>query len=174
MKEVVIVSACRTAIGGFGGSLKNSNALTLTETVIRGVISRSGVDPSEIEDVRFGCCFEPIDSSNIARVAALKAGIPDTATGTTMNRVCCSGMEALTSGAAMIRAEMADVILAGGVEHMSGVPYVWPKARWGGRLQDFSCEDTLIHALQKRGQSLGLASLCGGGVSMSTTIELVS
>jgi acetyl-CoA C-acetyltransferase len=137
MKEVVIVSACRTAIGGFGGSLKNSNGLTLAETVIRGVVSRSGIDPSEIEDVRFGCCFEPIDSSNIARVAALKAGIPDTATGTTMNRVCCSAMEALASGVAMIRAEMVDVVVAGGVEHMSGVPYVLPKARWGADYRIF-------------------------------------
>lgn len=148
MKDVVIVSACRTAIGAFGGSLRDLSAVNMAEAVIRGAIERAGINGARIDDIRFGCCFEPIDAANIARVAALKAGIPDSATAVTMNRVCCSGMEAVVSGMAMIQVGLMDIVLAGGVEHMSGVPYVLPKARWGGKLQDFACEDSLIHGLR--------------------------
>ena len=77
-----------------------------------------------------------MDTLNVTRIAALMAGIPDSITAVTINRVCISGMEAVISGMAMIQAEMADVILAGGVEHMSGAPYTVPNARWGCRLQD--------------------------------------
>jgi acetyl-CoA C-acetyltransferase len=97
-----------------------------------------------IDDVRFGCCLEPADSLNVARVSALMAGIPDSVPAVTINRVCISGMEAVISGMAMIQSGMADVILAGGVEHMSGAPYAVPKARWGCRLQDTEMVDTLI------------------------------
>jgi acetyl-CoA C-acetyltransferase len=91
--------------------------------------------------------MEPADALNVARVSALLAGIPDTVPAVTINRVCISGMEAVVSGMAMIQAGMADVILAGGVEHMSGVPYTVPAARWGCRLQDQVFVDALIHAL---------------------------
>lgn len=152
MEDVVIVSACRTAVGAFGGALRDVSAVNIAETVMRGAIDRAGVSNDLVDEVRFGCCFEPIDSANVARVASLKAGIPDTSTAVTMNRVCCSGMEAVISGIAMIQVGLMDVVLAGGVEHMSGVPYVLPKARWGGKFQDFACEDSLIHGL--RGGSL--------------------
>ncbi len=147
MKDVVIVSACRTAIGAFGGTLKSVNGATLSSIVMKEAIQRAGIDPAIIDDVRFGCCVEHHDTLNITRVGALMAGIPDTVPAVTINRVCISGMEAVLSGMAMIRAEMADVILAGGVEHMSGVPYSVPAARWGARLQDQVFVDTLIHAL---------------------------
>jgi acetyl-CoA C-acetyltransferase len=91
--------------------------------------------------------MEPVDACNVARVAALMAGIPDSTPAVTINRVCISGMEAVISGMAMIQAGMADVILAGGVEHMSGVPYVVPAARWGCRLQDQGFVDAMVHAL---------------------------
>jgi acetyl-CoA C-acetyltransferase len=100
-----------------------------------------------IDDVRFGCCLEPADSMNVARVGALLAGIPDSISAATVNRVCISGMEATLSGMAMIQAGMADIILSGGVEHMSGVPYIVPGARWGYRLQDDTFVDALIHGL---------------------------
>ena len=90
-----------------------------------------------------GCCCEHHDNLNLARVASLMAGLPDTSNGVTVNRVCISGMEAVVSGMAMIKAEIADVILAGGVEHMSGVPYALSGARWGYRLQDQVLEDAL-------------------------------
>jgi len=147
MKDVVIVSACRTAIGAFGGTLKTLNGATLSSIVMQAAIERAGIDPAIIDDVRFGCCLEHHDTLNTTRVGALMAGIPDTVTAVTINRVCISGMEAVISGAAMIQADMADVILAGGVEHMSGVPYTLPSARWGARLQDQVCVDAMIHAL---------------------------
>ena len=107
----------------------------------------AGIDPALIDDVRYGCCMEPVDTLNVARIAALLAGIPDTVTAVTINRVCISGMEAVISGAAMIQAGMADVILAGGVEHMSGVPYSVAAARWGCRLQDHEFVDNIIRGL---------------------------
>jgi acetyl-CoA C-acetyltransferase len=91
--------------------------------------------------------MEPADALNVTRVSALLAGIPDSVTAVTINRVCISGMEAVLSGMAMIQAGMADVILAGGVEHMSGVAYQVPNARWGCRLQDHVFVDAMIHAL---------------------------
>ena len=147
MKEVVIVSACRTAIGAFGGSLKDMNAAEIGKVAMAEAVDRAGIDPALIDDVRFGNCMEPVDACNVARVAALMAGIPDSTPAVTINRVCISGMEAVISGMAMIQAGMADVILAGGVEHMSGVPYVVPAARWGCRLQDQGFVDAMIHAL---------------------------
>lgn len=147
MKEVVIVSACRTAIGAFGGTLRDSNAAVIGSVTMREAINRAGIDPAVIDDVRFGCCMEPADALNVTRVSALLAGIPDTVTAVTINRVCISGMEAVLSGMAMIQAGMADVILAGGVEHMSGVAYQVPNARWGCRLQDTAFVDAMIHAL---------------------------
>ena len=147
MKDVVIVSACRTAIGAFGGTLKTLNGAVLSSIVMKEAIKRAGIEPAIIDDVRFGCCVEHHDTLNTTRVGALMAGIPDSITAVTINRVCISGMEAVISGAAMIQAEMADVILAGGVEHMSGVPYTVPSARWGARLQDQTFVDAMIHAL---------------------------
>jgi len=147
MKDVVIVSACRTAIGAFGGTLKDVNGAEIAKVVMKAAVERAGIDPEIIDDVRFGCCLEHHDTLNIARVAALMAGIPESIPAATINRVCISGMEATLSGMAMIQAGMADVILAGGVEHMSGVPYTVPNARWGCRLQDQTFVDALIHAL---------------------------
>jgi acetyl-CoA C-acetyltransferase len=147
MKEVVIVSACRTAIGSFGGTLRDMNGAAIASVTMKEAIKRAGIDPAIIDDVRYGTCVEHHDTLNTTRVAALMAGIPDTVPAVTVNRVCISGMEAALSGMAMIQAGMADVILAGGVEHMSGVPYTVPKARWGCRLQDTQFVDAMIHAL---------------------------
>ncbi|MCG6880614.1 MAG: acetyl-CoA C-acyltransferase, partial [Deltaproteobacteria bacterium] len=147
MKEVVIVSACRTAIGAFGGTLRDSNAAVIGSVSMKEAVKRAGIDPGLIDDVRFGCCMEPADALNVSRVSALMAGIPEHVTAATINRVCISGMEAVLSGMAMIQADMADVILAGGTEHMSGAPYTVPGARWGCRLQDHVFVDSMIHAL---------------------------
>jgi acetyl-CoA C-acetyltransferase len=147
MRDVVVVSACRTAIGEFGGSLRDLNAAVIASVVMKEAVRRAGINSAIIDDVRFGCCMEPVDALNVTRVAALMAGIPETVTAVTMNRVCISGMEAVVSGMAMIQAGMADVILAGGVEHMSGAPFSVPGARWGCRLQDNVFVDNIIHAL---------------------------
>ncbi len=147
MKDVVIASACRTAIGAFGGTLRDMNGALLGGVTMKAAIERAGIDPGMIDDVRYGCCMEHHDTLNVTRISALMAGIPDAVTAVTINRVCISGMEAVISGMAMIQAGMADVILAGGMEHMSGVPFAVPGARWGLRLQDGAFVDAMIHAL---------------------------
>ena len=147
MKDVVIASACRTAIGAFGGTLKDLHAAKIASVAMQAAVKRAGIDPAVIDDVRFGCCLEPVDTMNVTRIAALLAGIPDTVTAATINRVCISGMEATVSGMAMIQAGMADVVLAGGVEHMSGVAYSVPNARWGCRLQDQEFVDNVMRGL---------------------------
>jgi acetyl-CoA C-acetyltransferase len=141
MKGVVIASACRTAVGSFGGSLKDMHAATLASITMKEAVARAGIDPAEIDDIRFGCCIEPADALNVARVGAMLAGLPDTVPAVTINRVCISGMEAVLSGMAMIQAGMAEVILAG------GVAYHVPAARWGCRLQDQQFVDALIRSL---------------------------
>jgi acetyl-CoA C-acetyltransferase len=114
---------------------------------MKEAIRRAGIDPGMFDDVRFGCCMEPADALNVARTCALLAGVPDHVTAVTINRVCISGMEAVISGMAMIQSGMAEIILAGGTEHMSSVPYIVPSARWGCRLQDQVFVDSMIRAL---------------------------
>jgi len=147
MRDVVIVSACRTAIGTFGGTLKDLHVVNLATAVMKEAVKRAHIDPSIIDDVRFGNMYEHYTSMNLARVASIQAGIPYTANAVTINRVCVSGMEAAVSGMAMIQAGLADVILAGGAEHMSGVPYAVPGARWGCRLQNNTLDDMLMEGL---------------------------
>jgi len=147
MKDVVIASACRTAIGAFGGALRDLHVTKIASVAMKAAMERGGIDPSRIDDVRFGCCLEPVDSMNMTRIAALMAGIPDSVTAATINRVCISGMEATLSGMAMIQAGMADVILAGGAEHMSGAAYSVFNARWGCRLQDQEFVDNIMRGL---------------------------
>jgi acetyl-CoA C-acetyltransferase len=147
MKDVVIASACRTAIGAFGGTLKDMHAATMASLTMQEAMKRAVIEPQMIDDVRYGCCMEPADALNVARVGALMAGIPDHTTAVTINRVCTSSMEAVISGMAMIQSGMADIILAGGTEHMSSIPYSVPGARWGCRLQDQTFVDMLIRAL---------------------------
>ncbi|MHB8769914.1 MAG: thiolase family protein [Syntrophales bacterium] len=170
MRECVIVSACRTAIGTFGGSLRDLNCAALGSVVMREAVARAGIDPAVIDDVRFGCCMEPVDALNVTRIAALTAGIPETVTAVTVNRVCISGMEAVVSGMAMIQAGMAEVILAGGMEHMSGVAYSVPSARWGCRFQDQVFVDDIVHGLHA-GSHL-LPGLEKGPVKEGGVVEL--
>jgi len=147
MKDVVIASACRTAIGAFGGALRDLHVTKVASVAMKAAMERAGIEPARIDDVRFGCCLEPVDSMNMTRVAALMAGIPETVTAATINRVCISGMEATLSGMAMIQAGMADVVLAGGAEHMSGAAYSVFNARWGCRLQDQEFVDNIMRGL---------------------------
>jgi len=145
--DVVIVSACRTAIGTFGGTLSDVHASRIASAAMKGAIDRAGIPSDIIDDVRFGCCNNPVDAMNVTRIGALMAGVPETVPAATVNRVCISGMEATLSGAAMIKAGAADIILSGGVEHMSGVPYTIEKARWGARMGHDSITDALITGL---------------------------
>jgi|Transcript_83888 acetyl-CoA C-acetyltransferase len=147
LRDVVIVAACRTPIGTFGGSLKDVSTPVLAQTVMQEAIRRAGIDASLIGDVRFGCCFPDVSALNVARVGALMAGIPNTVPAITVNRVCTSGMSCIQDGAVSIASGLMDVALVGGVENMSNQPYLLPSARWGTRLQDGECIDALIRGL---------------------------
>lgn len=134
MKEVVAVSGVRTAIGKFGGTLKDYPAADLAALVIREAIKRAGIEDELISDVILGCCMQRYDELTVARVAGLKAGLHFSIPGVSIQRQCASGMQAIIYGAQQIYMGDTDAIIAGGVEVMSRVPYYLPDARWGARL----------------------------------------
>jgi acetyl-CoA C-acetyltransferase len=147
MGNVVIVSGCRTAIGAFGGTLRDMHAASISSVPMKAALERAAIPPDAIQDVRFGCCMNPADAMNVTRIGALMAGIPDSVPAVTINRVCISAMEAVLSGAAMIKAGVADIILAGGVEHMSGTAFTVEKARWGLRMGNGVLTDAMMVGL---------------------------
>jgi len=146
-RDLVVVSACRSPIGAFGGSLKDLQAPELAAQVIKAAVDRAGINPSTIGDLKFGNCLEPPKALNIARVSALLAGIPYTVPAVTINRVCTSAMDAIISGALQIETGFTDTVVAGGVESMSNVPYCVENARWGVRLFDGVFMDALTTGL---------------------------
>lgn len=131
MRNAVIVEACRTAVGSMGGSLKPVSALDMACCVMQGILDRSGIDPKEIDEVIMGQCRQTSDEPNIARVAALKVGIPEEASAHTVMRQCASGMTAVQNGAMQIMCGVSDVVLAGGTESMSNAVFYIRNARWG-------------------------------------------
>lgn len=143
LNEVVIVSACRTAIGEFLGSFKDVPASDLAAAVLAETVKRASIDPDLIDDVMLGCTCPDSSEVNIARVAALKAGFSYKVPGVTVHRVCTSGMETIDMGAAHIMLGNYDVVLAGGVENMSRVPFVLKNHRTGFKMMD----DTLVDVL---------------------------
>lgn len=147
MEKVVIAAAGRTPIGSFGGVLRDVSARKLAETVIRGVLEKSGVDGSQIDEVILGNCIQRSDEANIARVAALDAGLGKEVTGFTVQRQCASGMQAIASGASEILLGDSEIVIAGGVESMSNAPYVLKNARWGKRLQHGEMTDAMWELL---------------------------
>ncbi|NRS49861.1 acetyl-CoA C-acetyltransferase [Brevibacillus sp. HB2.2] len=147
MEQVVIAAAGRTPIGTFGGVLKDVSARKLAETVIRGVMDRSGLEASQINEVILGNCIQRTDEPNIARVVALDAGLGKEVTGFTIQRQCASGMQAIVSGASQILLGDSEIVLAGGVESMSNAPYVLKNARWGKRLTHGEMTDAMWELL---------------------------
>ena len=131
LRNAVIVEACRTAVGSFGGSLRPVSAYDMACCVMQGILDRSGIDPKEIDEVIMGQCRQTSDEPNIARMAALKVGIPDTASAHTVMRQCASGMTAVQNGAMQIMTGVSDVVLAGGTESMSNAVFYIRNARWG-------------------------------------------
>ncbi len=129
MRNAVIVSAARTAVGKAPkGSLRTTRPDDMAAVVINEVIARAGIDPAEIEDVALGCAFpEAEQGMNVARIAVLRAGLPETVCGQTINRFCSSGVQSIAIAAQQIMAGMGDVIIAGGVESMSHVPMIGNK-----------------------------------------------
>ncbi|PRR83155.1 acetyl-CoA C-acetyltransferase [Clostridium vincentii] len=144
MREVVIVSAVRTALGTFGGSLKDVSAVDLGALVIKEAINRAGIKPESVEEVIFGNVIQAGLGQNVARQATLKAGLPDEVPALTINKVCGSGLRAVALAAQIIKAGDADVVIAGGTENMSRAPYVLDEARWGQRMGDKKIVDTMI------------------------------
>lgn len=147
MKSVVITSAVRTAIGSFGGSLKDYPAPDLAGLVVKEALSRSRIEPAEVGDVVIGQCMQRTDELPTGRLAALKAGLPIHVPGVTIQRNCASGMQAIVYGAQQIMLGDMNIVVAGGVEVMSRVPYTIDKARWGIRLQHATLSDGIWDGL---------------------------
>ncbi len=147
MRSVVITSAVRTAIGSFGGSLKDYPAPDLAGLVVREALNRSRVEPGEVSDVIIGQCMQRTDELPTGRLVALKAGLPIHVPGVTIQRNCASGMQAVVYGAQQIMLGDAEIVVAGGVEVMSRVPYTIDKARWGIRLQHATLSDGIWDGL---------------------------
>ncbi|MCM2283202.1 MAG: thiolase family protein [Desulfobacula sp.] len=148
MNEVVIVAACRTAIGRHGSAFKNLSALELTLPVMKELLNRSHMDPGFMDDVIWGCNYQKTYmENNIARVAAVKAGIPDTVPGITVHRNCTSSMSSLQMGYYQIKCGEADAIMAGGTDSMSNAQYTMEKMRWGTRMGHAQVRDSMWDSL---------------------------
>ena len=154
-REVVIVSGVRTAVGTFGGSLKDHTPTQLAAMVVREAAARAGVGPADVHHVVFGHVIntEPRDMY-LARVAALEGGLSQDVPALTVNRLCGSGMQAIVSAAQAILLGDADVALAGGAEVMSRGPYSMPAARWGARMGDARVLDMMTGALHDPFQNI--------------------
>ena len=144
MKEIYVVNCCRTAIGSFGGSLKDIPAPQLGSIVIREAMDRAGIGPEQVDEVMMGCVLTGGLGQNPARQAAVHAGIPVEVPAYTIGMVCGSGMKAVIEGARAILAGDAEIIVAGGMENMSAAPYAVPGARWGARMFDATLVDTMV------------------------------
>ena len=144
MKEVYVVNCCRTAIGSFGGSLKDTPAAEMGAVVIKEALNRAGVKPENVDEVMFGCILTAGLGQNPARQAALKAGVPISVPAYTVGMVCGSGMKSVIEGARAILTGDANIVVAGGTENMSAAPYAIPAARWGARMGDNKMVDTMI------------------------------
>ena len=144
MKEVYVVNCCRTAVGSFGGSLKDVPAADLGAVVVKNVLSRAGVKPEQVDELMFGCILTSSQGQNVARQVGVKAGLPYSVPAYTVGMVCGSGMKSVIEGARAILAGDADIIVAGGTENMSAAPYAIPAARWGARMGDNKMVDTMI------------------------------
>lgn len=143
MQEVFVVSAVRTPIGSFGGSLAGVPATELGAAALRGALSKAGLAPEQIEEVIMGNVVSANLGQAPARQAARSAGIPDNVPCTTVNKVCASGMKSVMFGAQSIMLGHNDIVLAGGMENMSAIPYYLPNARWGYKYGDASFVDGL-------------------------------
>jgi len=144
MKEVYVVNCCRTAVGSFGGSLKDTPAQELGSIVIKEALKRANVQPEQVDEVLFGAVLTAGLGQNVARQVSLGAGLPMSVPATTLNMVCGSGMKSVMEAARAIVSGDADVVVAGGVENMSRAPFALPDERWGARMGDKKVIDTMI------------------------------
>ncbi|MGA2963444.1 MAG: acetyl-CoA C-acetyltransferase [Candidatus Korobacteraceae bacterium] len=147
MKDVVIVSGVRTAIGAFGGSLKDFSASDLGGIAIREAVKRAGIAPEQVDEVAWGCVGQIAEDAFVSRLASVKAGIPVEATAITVNRLCSSGLQSIVTAAMEISCDFAEIVVAGGSESMSNIPYYLRNARFGYRMGHGEFEDGLVTAL---------------------------
>jgi acetyl-CoA C-acetyltransferase len=143
--DVVILSGCRTAIGTFGGALKDVPATELGALVVREAVTRAAIRPDQVDEVILGCILQAGLGMNPARQAAIKAGLPESVPAHTVNKVCGSGLKAVMLAAQAIKAGDAEIVVAGGAESMSRAPFLLPGARWGERLGHGKVLDHMIH-----------------------------
>jgi acetyl-CoA C-acetyltransferase len=143
-EPAVILSACRTPIGSFGGALKELTAADLGAVVIRDAIRRAGVRPVDLGDVIMGCVLQGGAGMNVARQAAIKAGVPPEVPAETVNRVCGSGLQAVLHAVEATRVGYTELVLAGGTESMSNAPYLLKGARWGYRMGHAEAYDSML------------------------------
>jgi len=142
-KEVYIISAVRTPIGSFGGMLKDVSAPQLGAIAIKSAVERAGIQPADVQEVYMGCVLQANLGQAPARQAAILAGLPENVCCTTVNKVCASGMKAIMNGAQSILLGDADIVVAGGMENMSNVPFYAPSLRWGNKYGNTNMIDGL-------------------------------
>ena len=144
MKEIVLAGAVRTPIGKMGGSLSTVSAAELGAIVIKAALKRSGVAADQVDEVLMGCVLQAAQGQNVARQAAIAAGLPNEVPALTLNNVCGSGLKCVNLAAAMIQAGQAEIVVAGGMENMSRAVYALQDARYGYRMNDGKLVDTMI------------------------------
>jgi acetyl-CoA C-acetyltransferase len=144
MKEIVIASAVRTAVGSFGGSLKNVSPVDLGATVIKEALQRANLDAEKVDEVLFGCVLQSGYGQGVARQASMKAGVPKEVPAATINMICGSGLKTVSMACQAIKAGDCDIIVAGGTECMSMTPYLLKKARWGQRMGNGEFYDAMV------------------------------
>ena len=144
MKELYVVNCCRTAVGSFGGSLKNTPAAELGAIVVKEALKRANVAPENVDELMFGCILTSGLGQNVARQVGVGAGLPYSVPAYTVGMVCGSGMKSVIEAGRAILAGDADIVVCGGTENMSAAPYAAPDARWGARMGDKKLVDTMI------------------------------
>ena len=144
MKDLYVVSCCRTAVGSFGGSLKDVPATDLGATVVKEALNRANVKPEQVDELMFGCILTAAQGQNPARQVAIKAGIPYSIPAYTVGMVCGSGMKSVIEAGRAIRSGDAEIVVCGGTENMSAAPFASMDARWGARMGDKKLVDTMI------------------------------
>jgi acetyl-CoA C-acetyltransferase len=167
MSKAIIVSAARTAIGTFGGALKDIPVSELGRIAIEGAIDRAGLDRADVDEVIMGNVLQAGAGMNTARQSAIAAGIPDNVPSFTVNKVCGSGLKAVTLAAQAIAAGDADLVVAGGMESMSRAPYLLKEARWGYRLGNGELVDSML----SEGLTCAMAS-CHMGITAENVAEM--
>ena len=144
MKDLYVVNCCRTAIGSFGGSLKNTPAAEMGAVVVKEALKRANIAPENVDELMFGCILTSAQGQNVARQVSIKAGIPYSVPAYTVGMVCGSGMKSVIEGARSILAGDSDIVVCGGTENMSAAPFASMDARWGARMGDKKLVDTMI------------------------------